>query len=62
MISYGEQDSNQSDIDTVIGVLKADILTQRPQVPLFEKTIFDYCDAEFSATSTLQTIVDGIVS
>ena len=58
MISYGKQDINQSDIDTVINVLKSDFLTQGPQVPLFEKTVSDYCGAEYgvavnSATSAL---------
>ena len=58
MIPYGKQDINQADIDAVIDVLKSDFLTQGPQVPLFEKTVADYCDAEFgvavnSATSAL---------
>jgi len=58
MIPYGKQDINQNDIDSVIAVLKSDFLTQGPQVPLFEKTIVDYCGAEYaiavnSATSAL---------
>ena len=58
MIPYGKQDINQSDIDAVVDVLKSDFLTQGPQVPLFEKTIADYCDAKYavavnSATSAL---------
>jgi len=58
VIPYGKQDINQSDIDTVINVLKSDFLTQGPQVPLFEKTVAEYCGAEFgvavnSATSAL---------
>ncbi|PCI21438.1 MAG: UDP-4-amino-4,6-dideoxy-N-acetyl-beta-L-altrosamine transaminase [Piscirickettsiaceae bacterium] len=58
MIPYGKQSINQADIDSVIDVLKSDFLTQGPQVPLFEKTVADYCDAEFgvavnSATSAL---------
>ena len=58
MIPYGKQDINQSDIDVVINVLNSDFLTQGPQVPLFEKTVSDYCGAEFgvavnSATSAL---------
>jgi UDP-4-amino-4,6-dideoxy-N-acetyl-beta-L-altrosamine transaminase len=58
MIPYGKQDINQTDIDAVIEVLKSDFLTQGPQVPLFEKTIADYCSAEHavavnSATSAL---------
>ena len=58
MIPYGKQDINQADIDSVVDVLKSNFLTQGPQVPLFEKTISDYCGAEFgvavnSATSAL---------
>ena len=58
MIPYGKQDINQSDIDAVINVLKSDFLTQGPKVPLFEKTVADYCDSKYgvavnSATSAL---------
>ena len=58
MIPYGRQDINQSDIDSVINVLKSDFLTQGLQVPLFEKTVSDYCGSKFgvavnSATSAL---------
>jgi UDP-4-amino-4,6-dideoxy-N-acetyl-beta-L-altrosamine transaminase len=58
MIPYGKQDINQTDIDTVVNVLQSDFLTQGPQVPLFEKTVSDYCDAAYgvavnSATSAL---------
>ena len=58
MIPYGKHDINQTDIDAVVNVLKSDFLTQGPQVPLFEKTVSDYCGAECgvavnSATSAL---------
>jgi len=58
MIHYGKQDINQADIDSVIDVLQSDFLTQGPQVPLFEKTVSDYCGVEYgvavnSATSAL---------
>jgi UDP-4-amino-4,6-dideoxy-N-acetyl-beta-L-altrosamine transaminase len=58
MIPYGKQDINQADIDSVINVLKSDLLTQGPQVPLFENTVAKYCDARYgvavnSATSAL---------
>jgi UDP-4-amino-4,6-dideoxy-N-acetyl-beta-L-altrosamine transaminase len=58
MIPYGKQDINQADIDSVIDVLQSDFLTQGPQVPLFEKTVSNYCGAAFgvavnSATSAL---------
>jgi UDP-4-amino-4,6-dideoxy-N-acetyl-beta-L-altrosamine transaminase len=52
------QDINQADIDSVVNVLQSDFLTQGSQVPLFEKTVSDYCGSEFgvavnSATSAL---------
>lgn len=58
MIPYGKQDINQADINAVVEVLKSDFLTQGPQVPLFEKTVADYCGAQYgvavnSATSAL---------
>ena len=58
MIPYGKQDISQSDIDSVVSVLKSDFLPQGPQIPLFEKTVAEYCEAEYgvavnSATSAL---------
>ncbi len=58
MIPYGRQDINQTDIDSVIKVLKSDYLTQGPKVPLFEKTVTNYCGSGYgvavnSATSAL---------
>ena len=58
MIPYGRQDINQADISSVIDVLQSDFLTQGPQVPLFEKTVSEYCDSDYavavnSATSAL---------
>jgi UDP-4-amino-4,6-dideoxy-N-acetyl-beta-L-altrosamine transaminase len=58
MIPYGKQSISQDDIDAVVNVLKSDFLTQGPQVPLFEKTVSNYCGAEYgvavnSATSAL---------
>lgn len=58
MIPYGKQDINHADIDAVVNVLKSDFLTQGPQVPLFEKTVSEYCEAKYgvavnSATSAL---------
>ena len=58
MIPYGKQDVDQTDIDSVVEVLRSDFLTQGPQVPLFEKTVAEYCDAKYgiavnSATSAL---------
>lgn len=58
MIPYGRQDISQEDIDAVTTVLKSDYLTQGPTVPLFEKTVSNYCGVKYavavnSATSAL---------
>lgn len=58
MIPYGKQDIDKEDIASVIDVLKSDFLTQGPQVPLFENTLSNYCNANYgvafnSATSAL---------
>jgi UDP-4-amino-4,6-dideoxy-N-acetyl-beta-L-altrosamine transaminase len=58
MIPYGRQDISEADIQAVVDVLKSDFLTQGPVVPLFEKTVADYCGANHavatnSATSSL---------
>ena len=43
MISYGKQTIDQSDIDSVIKILKSDWLTQGPMVPKFENSITRTC-------------------
>ena len=58
IIPYGRQDISQSDIDAVIAVLQSDFLTQGPIVPIFEKSVADYCSVQYavavnSATSAL---------
>jgi len=58
LIPYGKQEISPRDVDAVVAVLKSDFLTQGPQVPLFEKTVAEYCRAEYgvavnSATSAL---------
>lgn len=58
MIPYGRQEITQQDIDAVVDVLKSDLLTQGPQVPLFEESIKKAVSAEYalavnSATSAL---------
>jgi UDP-4-amino-4,6-dideoxy-N-acetyl-beta-L-altrosamine transaminase len=58
MIPYGRQDINEDDIQAVVDVLRSDFLTQGPAVPAFEKSIADYCGANYavavnSATSAL---------
>lgn len=57
-IKYGRQDLSEEDINSVISVLRSDWLTQGPVGPQFEKTIAEYCGAEYavatnSATSAL---------
>lgn len=58
MIPYGCQDITQTDIDTVVSVLKSDFLTQGPMVPRFEQAVARHVGAEHalavnSATSAL---------
>ena len=58
MIPYGKQNINQADIDSVVNVLQSEFLTQGSQVPLFEKTVSEYCGVKYgvavnSATSAL---------
>lgn len=58
MIPYGRQDISEDDIQAVVNVLRSDYLTQGPVVPAFEKSVVDYCGAQFavavnSATSAL---------
>ncbi len=58
MIPYGRQEITESDIESVISVLKSDFLTQGPMVPAFEKSVCDatgagYAVAVNSATSAL---------
>ena len=58
MIPYGKQDITQTDIDSVVDVLKSSFLTQGPKVPAFEAALksatgADYALAVNSATSAL---------
>lgn len=48
MIPYGRQDITQEDIDSVVDVLNSDFLTQGPQVPAFEESVRDYCEAGYA--------------
>lgn len=57
-IPYGRQDISEEDIETVVGVLKSEFLTQGPYVPQFEQAIADYVGVKYavavnSATSAL---------
>jgi UDP-4-amino-4,6-dideoxy-N-acetyl-beta-L-altrosamine transaminase len=58
MIPYGKQDIVQSDIDSVVAVLRSEFLAQGPMVPRFEQAVATYCDVRHavavnSATSAL---------
>ena len=58
MIPYGRQEITQEDVDSVVDVLKSDLLTQGPLVPAFEAAIRSKTNAKFvsvlnSATSAL---------
>lgn len=58
MIPYGKQNITQSDIESVVSVLKSDFITQGPKVPEFERAVADKVGARHalavnSATSAL---------
>ncbi len=58
MIPYGRQEITEDDVNSVVAVLRSDILTQGPVVPKFERAVADYCGAAHavavnSATSAL---------
>ena len=58
IIPYGRQNISQSDIDSVVEILKSDYLTQGPKVIKFEKAIANYTNSSYgvavnSATSAL---------
>ena len=47
-IPYGKQKITQSDIDSVVEVLKADYLTQGPKIKEFEDAFASYVDANYA--------------
>lgn len=58
MIPYGRQNINEADIQAVIDVLRSEFITQGPAIERFEKTVAEYCGAQFaiavsSATAAL---------
>ena len=58
VIPYGRQEITQQDIDSVVGVLTSDFLTQGPKVPEFERSLTNFSGAKHalavnSATSAL---------
>ena len=64
-IGYGKQWIEQDDIDSVVDVLKSDLLTQGPYVEKFEKEICNYTGAEYcvavaNATAALHLAVKAL--
>jgi UDP-4-amino-4,6-dideoxy-N-acetyl-beta-L-altrosamine transaminase len=45
MIPYGRQEITQADVDSVVGVLQSDFLTQGPMVPRFEQAVTSHVGA-----------------
>lgn len=46
MIPYGRHNINEQDIQSVVDVLQSSWITQGPLVPLFEKSIANYCGSK----------------
>lgn len=54
-IPYGRQDINEADIQAVIDILKSDFLTQGPEVPAFERAVYDFVGAKHAIASSNAT-------
>jgi hypothetical protein len=52
MIPYGSQDIVKVEIDTVVGVLKSDFLTQHLQVPLLVQPVANQVGAKYAVVFT----------
>ncbi|MEK7309002.1 MAG: aminotransferase class I/II-fold pyridoxal phosphate-dependent enzyme, partial [Nitrospirota bacterium] len=48
LIHYGRQYIDESDIESVACILRSDRITQGPKVEEFEKTLSEYCGAEYA--------------
>lgn len=62
MIPYGRQEITDADIEAVVDVLRSEYITQGPVVPVFEKSVAEYCGVKHaiavnSATSALHLAV-----
>jgi UDP-4-amino-4,6-dideoxy-N-acetyl-beta-L-altrosamine transaminase len=58
MIPYGRQDISEEDIESVIKILRSELITQGPAVEEFESVVSKYCSVDYavatnSATSAL---------
>lgn len=47
-LPYGKQDIDQSDIESVVDVLKSDFITQGPKINEFEEKLAKYCGAKYA--------------
>ena len=54
-IPYGRQNIDSADIKAVMEVLGSDFLTQGPMVPMFERSVLDYCGATFATAVSSAT-------
>jgi len=48
MISYGRQWISEQDIAAVVDVLRSDLITQGPMSDRFERSVAEYCGAQFA--------------
>ncbi len=55
MIPYGRQSINEADIQAVVDVLRSDFITQGPAIERFEKTVANYCGAQYAVTVSSAT-------
>jgi len=55
MIPYGRQSINEADIQAVVDVLRSDFITQGPAIERFEKTVADYCGAQYAVAVSSAT-------
>lgn len=55
MIPYGRQDVTQSDIDSVVAVLRSDFLTQGPITPQFERKMAEHVSARNAVATSNAT-------
>lgn len=63
-IPYGRQSISDEDIEAVVAVLKGDWLTQGPTIEAFERSVAEYCEAEYavafnSGTATLHAAAEA---
>ena len=50
LLPYSHQSIDETDIDAVVEVLRSDFLTQGSRVAEFERSLIDYCGAQFAVT------------